>query len=191
MISRKLKKAPTRSRYSASRFEPPSRRSHGWLVASGSGRDQERRRPHVSTQHLREILERQIAKTEALQRATGRIIPWLFHREGNQIKSFRRSWISACIQAGFGKRITDKQGKLIKAVADRIPHDFRRTAVRNLERAGVPRSAAMKMVGHKTRASYSRYTIADETMLRDAGDTLGRLHAIDQNEAQRKAATRE
>ena len=95
------------------------------------------------------------------------------------------------MNAGFGKRIMDTNGKLIKAVASRIPHDFRRTAVRNLERAGVPRSAAMKMVGHKTQAIYSRYAIADEGMLKDAGEKLGRLHAIDQNEAQHKAAMRE
>ena len=51
----------------------------------------------------------------------------------------------------------------------RIPHDFRRTAGRNLERAGVPRSTAMKMVGHKTESIYRRYAIVDEAMLRGAG----------------------
>jgi len=39
------------------------------------------------------------------------------------------------IDAGFGHVITNTKGKVIKKVADRIPHDFRRTAVRNLERA--------------------------------------------------------
>ena len=34
----------------------------------------------------------------------------------------------------------------------RILHDFQRTAVRNLERDGVSRSAAMAMVGHKTES---------------------------------------
>ena len=77
---------------------------------------------------------------------------------------------------GFGKRITDTHGRVIKAIAERIPHDFRRTAVRNLERAGVPRSAAMKMVGHKTQAIYSRYAIADEGMLKDAAIKLEQLH---------------
>ena len=131
------------------------------------------------TPRLREILAKQLAKTESLQKETGKIIPWLFHRNGKQIKHFRRSWITACINAGFGKRITDTSGRVIKAIADRIPHDFRRTVVRNLQRAGVSRSAAMKMVGHKTQAIYSRYAIADEGMLKDAAVKLEQLHISD------------
>jgi hypothetical protein len=54
--------------------------------------------------------------------------------------------------------------------------------VRNLERAGVPRSAAMKMVGHKTEAMYReamyrRYAIADESMLREGTVKLEALFA--------------
>jgi len=44
--------------------------------------------------------------------------------------------------------------------------------VRNLERAGVPRSVAMKMVGHRTEAIYRRYAIVDEIMLREAAEKL-------------------
>jgi integrase len=55
-----------------------------------------------------------------------------------------------------------------QAAPGRIPHDFRRTAVRNLDRQGVPRTVAMKMVGHKTEAIYRRYRIVDEQDLRDA-----------------------
>jgi integrase len=47
-------------------------------------------------------------------------------------------------------------------------HDFRRTAVRNLERAGVSRSAGMKLTGHKTEAIYRRYAITDSAMLEEA-----------------------
>jgi integrase len=57
----------------------------------------------------------------------------------------------------------------------RIPYDLRRTAVRNLERAGVPRSVAMKLTGHKTESVYRRYAIADERDLRVA---VERLNAI-------------
>jgi hypothetical protein len=48
----------------------------------------------------------------------------------------------------------------------------RRTAVRNLERAGVPRSVAMKLVGHKTESIYRRYAIVAR---QDLVDGLKRL----------------
>lgn len=51
-------------------------------------------------------------------------------------------------------------------------HDFRRSAVRSLERAGVPRSVAMARVGHKTESIYKRYAIVDEAMHREAAERL-------------------
>jgi integrase len=57
-------------------------------------------------------------------------------------------------------------------VPGRLLHDFRRTAVRNLERNGVPRSTAMAMVGHKTEAIYRRYAIVDDQSLREAAKKL-------------------
>jgi len=86
--------------------------------------------------------------------------PHVFHRGGRPIKDFRTAWTNACKAAG---------------VPGRIVHDFRRTAVRNLERAGVSRSVARKMTGHKTEAVYRRYAIASEGDLRDAAKKLGAL----------------
>jgi len=54
-----------------------------------------------------------------------------------------------------------------------------RTAVRNLERAGVPRSAAMAITGHKTETVYRRYAIVDESMMREAAEKLAKLHHAD------------
>jgi integrase len=88
-------------------------------------------------------------------RAAGQLIPWVFcwwtgRRARHRIRSFRGAWRNACVAAGC---------------PGRIPHDFRRTAVRELERVGVPRSAAMAMVGHKTESIYRRYAIVAESDL--------------------------
>ena len=106
---------------------------------------------------LRALLLAQRAATDAMQKKTGTIIRYVFHREGQPIKDFMKAWRKACRAAGC---------------PGRIPHDFRRTAVRNLERAGVPRSTAMKMVGHKTEAIYRRYAIVDAAMLKEGGEKL-------------------
>ena len=106
---------------------------------------------------LRMILERRLEYTRRCERAQGRIIPWVFHRSGRRIKSMDKSWRSACRRSGL---------------AGRLPHDLRRSAVRNLERAGVSRSVAMKMTGHKTESVYRRYAIVSESDLREAGQKL-------------------
>jgi len=54
----------------------------------------------------------------------------------------------------------------------RLPHDLRRSAVRNLERASISRSVAMKLTGHRTGAVYRRYAIVAENDLREAGAKL-------------------
>ena len=60
----------------------------------------------------------------------------------------------------------------------RIPHDMRRSAVRNLERASIPRKVAMQMVGHRTESIYRRYHIVAESDIHAAGARLdGQLQA--------------
>ena len=106
---------------------------------------------------LRALLERRLEHTRRCERAQGRIIPWVFRRSGRPIKSMAKAWRAACRKAG---------------APGRLLHDQRRTAVRNLERAGVPRAVAMKMTGHKTESVYRRYAIVVEADLREAGAKL-------------------
>ena len=62
-------------------------------------------------------------------------------------------------------------------------HDLRRTAVRNLERAGVSRSVATKLTGHKTESVYLRYAITDKAVMEEGVQKLARFHARDRGES--------
>jgi integrase len=61
-------------------------------------------------------------------------------------KNFRREWIKACVKCGLG----EKTGRAWYQYKGLVPHDFRRSAVRNLVNAGVDTATAMKITGHRT-----------------------------------------
>jgi integrase len=90
---------------------------------------------------IREIIERRRSERHEL-------IPLVFHRSGKPVQRFDKSWRTACRKAGCA-------GKLF--------HDFRRTATRNMRRAGVQETTIMKITGHKTRIMFDRYNIISET----------------------------
>ncbi|MEO6434434.1 MAG: site-specific integrase [Tepidisphaeraceae bacterium] len=99
---------------------------------------------------LRDVLDR---RTRA-QRAGNRCV---FRRDGVTVRAWRHALRDACRKAN---------------VPHRLLHYCRRTAARNLIRAGVPERIAMVLTGHKTRAVFDRYNIVNEQDLLTAGQRL-------------------
>ena len=96
------------------------------------------------------------------------ICPWVFNRsnrkvKGRRITTFIKAFRAACTKAGC---------------PGRIPHDLRRTAVRNLVRAGVPERVAMQMSAHKTRSMFERYNIVSECDLIEAAKKLNAMPSV-------------
>jgi hypothetical protein len=123
-----------------------------------------------------QVLERQRERTNALEQAQGRIIPWIFHRNGKRIRDFRGAWATACKAAGLS-------GRLI--------YDMKRSAARNFVRAGVSVVASMKMAGWKIDAIFRRHAIVDETMLKEAATKLGALQSEQARRRARKSQVRD
>ena len=99
---------------------------------------------------LRHVLTRRRRRHQARD-------PRVFHRDGVPVRVWRTALRDACRKA---------------KVPHRLLHDCRRTAARNLIRAGVPERVAMLLTGHKTRAVFDRYNIVNEQELLTAGERL-------------------
>lgn len=106
---------------------------------------------------VEQVLRRQRAEVSRWELENGCLCTSVFHWRGKPIQKLRRSWATACRHAGLPGRIL---------------HDFRRTAVRNLIRAGIQQAIAMKITGHKTDSIFRRYLIVDEELLAQASGAL-------------------
>jgi integrase len=124
---------------------------------AGEAKNEDARLVYLTPELIQDF-RAQRARVEAVQRALARVIPDVFphldgpHR-GERRRDFRRAWTTACRRAGH---------------PGMLRHDLRRTAVRNLVRAGVSEAVAMKVTGHRTRAVFDRYNIVSPSDLKTA-----------------------
>jgi integrase len=131
-----------------------------------------RLRPEISKNKDGRILPLSGELLELIERASTRRrldCPYLFHLDGEPVGDFKRSWATACKAAGVGKILV---------------HDLRRTAVRNMVRAGIPDRVAMTLSGHKTRSVFDRYNIVSEADLALAAERL-QQHLSEQSSARK------
>jgi len=113
------------------------------------------------------------------------LCPLVFHRDGEPIGDFRKSWATACCAAGVGKLVcptcctdVDEEHRCQKCGAawnreelkyvGKIFHDLRRSSCKNMIQAGVAQNVAMKISGHRTDSMIRRYAIVAESDLRTA-----------------------
>jgi integrase len=123
------------------------------------------------TVELRTLLEARKAEHDRLKKA-GMIIPNVFFRmvadeRGGEKKprliiAFTKAWKVAVRDAGC---------------PGRIPHDLRRTAVRNFVGSGIQETVAMKLTGHKTRSVLDRYNVVSDNDLKGAAAALDQSRA--------------
>ncbi|MGO9338431.1 MAG: site-specific integrase [Terracidiphilus sp.] len=128
---------------------------------------------------LADLMERRKVQRQVETKTGVLLSAYVFHQKGEPVGDFRKAWATACVAAGLGQFVCDRCNQRVDGhtcdscnrearYVGRIFHDFRRTAVRNMVRAGVPERVAMTISGHKTRSIFDRYNIVNEADVREA-----------------------
>ncbi len=110
--------------------------------------------------------------------------------DGKPVRDFRKTWRNACAKVGLGRYTCRRCSQQVTGAkceacdnsrqlkySGLIFHDLRRTAARNLRRAGVAEGVIQKIGGWKTRSVFERYAIIAQSDIQDA---MAKLEAIEQ-----------
>lgn len=133
---------------------------------------------------LRGMLERRL-KTPGF--ADDHVFTYKLRGKRRPIGDFQKAFNTACYKAGI-PCVTEpwsykepKSGKTFSGIrvlkSSRTLHDFRRSAARNADNAGVPRTLIMDNMGHKTEAMFIRYRIGSKTDREIASEKLGAAYS--------------
>ena len=146
----------------------------------------ETKNENARTVYLNEELTKEM-KSLSSNRHLG--CPFVFHHNGGKIKRITRAWKTACIKAGLCEPLRDENGEpvvrriskgkvneKVVMIPTKLFHDFRRTGIRNMVRAGVPESVAMMVSGHKTRSVFDRYNIVSDQDLKETAQKMQTYH---------------
>lgn len=102
--------------------------------------------------------------------------PFIVSWQGHGVKEVKTAWNKARERAG---------------VPELLVHDLRRTAVRNMVRAGIPEKRAMLISGHTSRSIFDRYDITDERDIKADGERLARYLEEKAKSAKKRAELRQ
>lgn len=115
----------------------------------------------------------------------------MFRKDGPVFDStnLRKEWCKACHSLGLG--VYDKKQSENRSyyLYDGLTiHDLRRSATRNLIRAGVDRGTAMKITGHKTEHIFERYNIVSTEDIREALVKVGQYAKMQERAGRKQVA---
>jgi integrase len=131
------------------------------------------------TGELLAIVERRRAALPREKNGTVQLSQFIFHRSGTAVAETRKSWQTAAIAAGLGIMICKKCGeqgpekyckkcKNARKYEGKLFHDLRRSAVRNMVKAGVNTQVAKQWSGHRSDSMFERYSILTTDDMREA-----------------------